>query len=626
MRSLGKALFLVSICALLGSCSRENTANSTPNTSPKSDPGDTEDDSARAAAQEPASPPDAVKAWDFAKLPPEQWEWRFPGGAPTQKPTGACYEVTHGGRGPWLAEQKIEAAQVATLKVTLKVALNASDNRVVDVSPDKVIFYFARSSDTGPQPNWPFDGKRAVELKCRSRRIGEFTATLTGWPGWDGIITNAFIAVYLPPFPDDEIEKGGHYSIVFSDIDFLGPTPAPAPNAAKTTDKPKTPETRKPDEKAKIAVPTVPLVPVKTWDFPALDPKDWQWQFPGGSTTKTSTGASYITDKSAPGPTLRECSIDATACTHIRVILRLSLDERGKTATAVPKKLSLYYNGPAHKSPNADWPFDNGRVVTLEAVKGVTGTYEAALAGCPQWEGVLSDFFINVEVPPLSQQRLARGARYTVNTAKIEFFGPRQLSPAAPVPVPTETPKKEETPPLPKPEPPNQDDDIVKRWDFTTLERDQWEWKFPGGKTDKPSAAPQAAVYRTSATSQGALLRDQNIQAKDIKRIRVATKLTRTEKDGSSKDIPFERITLHFTRTDDRVKDTKWPFTNKRAVTLKPVQGQDSLYTADLSANPDWKGTIKDLGFTIGVPELKSVEVKNGAKYTITTTRIELTK
>jgi len=618
MRPLGTALFLVFLCALVGSCTREDAATPAPNTSSKTDPDDAKD-----AAQNPVTAPEVVKAWDFAKLPPEQWEWRFPGGTPTQKPTGACYKVTQGGRGPWLAQQKIEAAQAATLKIRLKVALNASDGRVVDVSPDKVIFYFARTSDTGPQPNWPFDGKRAIELKLRSRRAGEFTAALAGWPGWDGAITDAFIAVHLPPFPDDETRKGGHYSIVVSNIAFLGPTPAPAPNPAKTTDKPKTPETQKTDEKAETTTPAAPLAPVKTWDFLALDPKDWQWHFPGGSTTKTEAGASYATEKSAPGPTLRGCNIDAAACTHIRVVLLLSLDEHGKITTAAPKKLSLYYNGPGHQSPNAEWPFDNGRVVTLEAVKGPTGTYEAALAGCPQWEGALSDFFINVEVPPLSQQRLARGAKYTVSTAKIEFLGPRPPAPPAPAPVPVETPKNEETPP--KADPPQQDD-IVKRWDFTTLERDQWEWKFPGGKPDKPSAAPQAAVYRTSATSQGALLRDQNIQAKDVKHIRVAMKLTRAEKGGSSKDIPFERVTLHFTRTGDRVKDTKWPFTNKRSVTLKPLEGQDALYTADLSANPDWKGTIKDLGFTIGVPELKPAEIKNGAKYTITTTKIELAR
>jgi hypothetical protein len=148
-----------------------------------------------------------------------------------------------------------------------------------------------------------------------------------------------------------------------------------------------------------------------SWDFRELDAGTWGWVFPGESPAKTADGVEYVAWQGQPGPVLRKTKINASGVTQVRVNMSLKRQDPKGKATSVP-----------FRKIEDSWPFGTDRAVNLQPVPDEPGVYTAKVAGLGGWEGTLTDFFFDAQVPTPKPADKGKTPKYTVTVSKIEFL------------------------------------------------------------------------------------------------------------------------------------------------------------------------------------------------------------
>lgn len=382
------------------------------------------------------------------------------------------------------------------------------------------------------------------------------------------------------------------------------PAPAKAAPAKEEPAKAAPAEDAKKPASAPAAVPSIKVI--KSWDFKALPQDKWEWYFPGGTPAKTVRGAYYTVTKDGPGLQFRDQTVDVTDVTHVRIKMLLTQLAADSSSKVVPLKALHFFFNPADSKPaDPKWPFDNKHSVTLRPVKGEPNVFVGELLGREDWKGTMKDFFFNVCVPELSKEDLDKGVKYGVATVFVEFVnGPK-------LPDPTKAPEMV----IPT--------GVVKEWDFAKLEKDKWDWRFPGGT---PAKVEKGAYYFTTESGRGPILENAKFDAKNATHVRVTMWLIRNEGNKVTKSAAYDSISLYFTRDSDPEAKEKWPFSNKRGVTLKPVKGQNGVFVGRLDGQADWNGTISNFFINANVPKLSKEEVDKGVKFGVGVSKIEFLK
>jgi hypothetical protein len=176
---------------------------------------------------QPSPAPQAAKAWDFAKLAKDKWEWTFPGNTPAQTDSGAYYFTQATSPGPVLRNATIDAAAVTDVRVKMTL-IRDEGNGVTKCAPfNLLVLYFSRTNENAPNKNWPFADKRSVVLNGVPGQPSLFEAKLAGHPDWAGTMQNFFIDVHVPDLSKADLNKGVKYGVLTSRIEFLVPPAAP---------------------------------------------------------------------------------------------------------------------------------------------------------------------------------------------------------------------------------------------------------------------------------------------------------------------------------------------------------------------------------------------------------------
>lgn len=182
-------------------------------------------------AAKPAAPkkdpaPVVVKAWNFAKLPKDQWQWYFPGNAPVASGAGATYYAVKSSPGPQLRGVSFNADDITHVRI--RASLNYCDRGTKpEPTPFKSLrFYFATSEAKGSDPKWPFSPANNIVLQPVKNAPGVYEGRVAGRPGWKGTVTDCFFGIDVPALAPDQIEKKSTYGIVVTQITFMkGPLP-----------------------------------------------------------------------------------------------------------------------------------------------------------------------------------------------------------------------------------------------------------------------------------------------------------------------------------------------------------------------------------------------------------------
>jgi len=189
---------------------------------------------AKAAPKKPAAkpapkkeaPPVVVKAWNFAKLPKDQWQWYFPGNAPVASGAGATYYAPKSGPGPQLRNTSMNTEEITHVRI--RAALNLCEPKAQpEPVPFKTLrFYYATTEAKGDDPKWPFNPANSIVLRPVKDTPGVYEGAVAGRPGWKGTLTDCFFGVDVPALAPDQLEKKVTYGIVVTQITFMkGPLP-----------------------------------------------------------------------------------------------------------------------------------------------------------------------------------------------------------------------------------------------------------------------------------------------------------------------------------------------------------------------------------------------------------------
>ena len=343
-----------------------------------------------------------VLVWDFAKLDQDAWEWYFPGGTPRKTPAGAFYATDRNAPGPQLKTLSLSAVEAGCAQVEIRADRDTKEGLVP--APIKLMrLYWARERDVAEGGKWPFSNERSVEFRVLDPRQPDvWTADMRQHPLWNGAIKRVFIQLKLP---FDTLRDSQHFN-VFTKRFAFGTADAQA---------------RRPTSVAGAPGARDGLKAVKSWDFAALEPGQWPWQFLGDAPRKDKNGAAYLTRHGGPGPRLKRWGFRALDASHVQIDLDLAiLHEQGNAEPVNPTKLRLYWARAADAERIGKWPFSNDRSAPFEALDPERpGLWTADISTHGHWIGTIQELFIEVGVP---EEELGEKDRFRVLVKRIDVL------------------------------------------------------------------------------------------------------------------------------------------------------------------------------------------------------------
>lgn len=182
----------------------------------------------------------------------------------------------------------------------------------------------------------------------------------------------------------------------------------------------------------------------------------------------------------------------------------------------------------------------------------------------------------------------------TAGTVAAETATSARTELAAP-PAP-ETPS---APPSPAPQKWTRPKTTVAAWDFSSLDKQQWEWYFPGAT---PSKTPQGAMYTIAESAPGPMLRKWSLLAQDVSHVEVEMSLL-LDVGAEPAAQEFKGLTLFWARTEDVAAAPQWPYANERAVPfLREDPALPNTWTANVSQHRLWNDVIDHFAIMVDVP------------------------
>ena len=132
--------------------------------------------------------------------------------------------------------------------------------------------------------------------------------------------------------------------------------------------------------------------------------------------------------------------------------------------------------------------------------------------------------------------------------------------------------------------------EVVRRWDFTELDKSEWEWEFLGGA----EPTPEGALCVPENNRPWIWLSDIGLKADGVTAVRVRL--------GAASG----KLIFYWARPGDIVEG-EWPFSNKRGVEFGAAAGEAGVYEAKLKLHKKWTGTIERAFISLDLPEADGV-------------------
>jgi hypothetical protein len=155
---------------------------------------------------------------------------------------------------------------------------------------------------------------------------------------------------------------------------------------------------------------------VRSWDFTALDPAQWQWRFSGENPHKEAGGAAYVVFQTSLGPELDGLNSPADEFGAVRILIQV---RDLATGQKVPTELLLYWARESDLAAAREpWPMSSDRVCGFrvpDAAKPDVFIAQPARSRQVTWEGKIQSLRIAVKVPAESSKG------YNVVVSSIEF-------------------------------------------------------------------------------------------------------------------------------------------------------------------------------------------------------------
>jgi hypothetical protein len=147
---------------------------------------------------------------------------------------------------------------------------------------------------------------------------------------------------------------------------------------------------------------------------------------------------------------------------------------------------------------------------------------------------------------------------------------------------------------------------VVKSWNFAKLDKEKWDWTFPGGK---PQKAPGGAFYVTRKSGPGFQLNlgDAPMNCADATVVRIEVELTQ-QKPGADKatDVAVAGYPILYWVSPERAATVKdaWPFDNDHRIGLvRPNPKTPNVWESRLTRNPAWKDKVQRVMISIPTPD-----------------------
>jgi len=140
--------------------------------------------------------------------------------------------------------------------------------------------------------------------------------------------------------------------------------------------------------------------------------------------------------------------------------------------------------------------------------------------------------------------------------------------------------------------------DAVKQWDFATLDKGAWEWRFAADARK----TPKGALGATKQSGPWATLAGMRLRAEQMTTVRLHATFTQTTDEGEV-PVPLDKAYLYWAGPSDIQGDT-WPFSNLRAVPFRTRTGYaPGVFEANLVFHDRWTGPIRRVFIGISFPE-----------------------
>lgn len=172
-------------------------------------------------AQKPTPTYTVVRAWDFAQLPEDKWEWKFFSKGTKRTEWGAWFTTHQNTRVAQLPILDLNTADVDAVRLELVLRRKGPDGKPQDVPMDKApIFWWV------PKEQLPPAGQEPKQSAYRGRTFGKadpkkpnvYVAHLKNHKDWKGSVGLLVINVHVPQTLQ---ESDIPYSVVVRRIEFL---------------------------------------------------------------------------------------------------------------------------------------------------------------------------------------------------------------------------------------------------------------------------------------------------------------------------------------------------------------------------------------------------------------------
>ena len=283
---------------------------------------------------------------------------------------------------------------------------------------------------------------------------------------------------------------------------------------------------------------------LKGWDFSALEMPQWEWNF-GKAAQKTPEGAVGVLEANGTGPQSEDLKLRAKDIGLVRVEMSVAQLTAGEERPAEIERAHVYWARPRDMK-GAAWPFANERGLALRRVDEKNpGVWEAGVERHQLWTGMIQRLFIGIDTPALE---------------------PKELT-------------------------------TLKRWDFATLNKGQWEWAFEGGAEQ----GAKGAIFLTRQNGPVARLRDLELEAGEVTVVRVQMSATHKSMAGEL-PVDIEKAHFYWARTSD-VQGDGWPFADDRAVPFSiPEADAPDIWEAVVAGHGHWNGPIAQMFIGVDLP------------------------
>jgi hypothetical protein len=161
----------------------------------------------------------SMSQWDFVRLDPNKWQWRFAGGEAIKCDAGALYRVRNDRPGAVIERLKLDAEDVAAIRVDKHLQRMPADRKAHGSGFRGMRLYWAGPADVKAKPDWPYSPERSAPFVRSEDNQDVWVAVVAGNPQWKGTIERMMIVLDVP---EEQLKSDReHFNVYTRKIELL---------------------------------------------------------------------------------------------------------------------------------------------------------------------------------------------------------------------------------------------------------------------------------------------------------------------------------------------------------------------------------------------------------------------